>query len=143
MSQVTGLLGKAKTAMSSIKGFSEKFIGSKEPFPAPSETESMSIGGNRRSSVDTLHLAISHHSHDDLGTWTYVSVDLRGATLRTIHFNEDGSERHYHGRRHLPNIPRVDEPAVNVTMEDISKLEDEVRHAEEKMLDVEWEVVGL
>lgn len=133
MSQTSGLFQKAKATMQCIKSFTERFAGFKEP--SPSDSHAITLTGD-----DSLTIAISHHLHDDLGTWTHVSVDRRGAILRKTHFEEKGGTLHYHGSDHSPDISRVDEPLVHATMEEVQALEEE-HHREEERLDADWELV--
>lgn len=90
-----------------------------------------------------------HHNHrasnsnDDLSSWTDISLDRTGATLRTVctTTDEQGStwERRYH------HIPRVDEPMVHITHEKIKAMEDEDGMAEREVEfedgDEEWVLI--
>lgn len=58
---------------------------------------------------------------DELSTWTHISLDRSGATLRTVSSKDDrrsGSERRYH------HIPRVEEPVEKITHETVKAIED-------------------
>lgn len=78
------------------------------------------------------HDAHKRHSsrklnHDDLSTWTHISMDRSGATLRTVSTANDdrsSSERRY------PHIPRVDEPVEVITHEKLKAMEDQDGKAE-------------
>lgn len=85
---------------------------------------------------------IQHHHHrhhnqrasnsdDDLSTWTDISLDRTGATLRTVCTMTDEQNSTWGRRYH--HIPRVDEPMVHITHEKIKAMEDEDGKAEREV----------
>jgi hypothetical protein len=84
----------------------------------------------------------------DLTTWALLSVDgPSGGTLRTVctRDHEDGQScQHVGGEQKYPEIPRVDEPFEEITMEDVKAMEEEderAKKAEGEDSDEEWVVV--
>lgn len=102
-----------------------------------SATEATSAHTDPNTPVNQNQHHPHHHHHrasnsnDNLSTWTDISLDRTGATLRTVCTTTDEQssswERSYH------HIPRVDEPMIHVTHEKIKAMGDEDGKAEREV----------
>lgn len=109
---------------------------------ASSPAQKVATQGNnhRRPSVGPSEVAHANESTENLTTWTNLCVDRKGAVLHTVDL-KDRSESHRGIEQYYPNIPRVGESIVKITLKEVETLAVEYHLAEEARKDAEWEFV--
>lgn len=106
----------------------------------PAQKVATQGNNHRRPSVGPSEVAHANESTENLTTWTNLCVDRKGAVVQTVDL-KDGSKSHRRIGQYNPNIPRVGEPVVKITLKEVETLAVEYHFAEEARKDAEWEFV--